>query len=506
MKINNALYLFLSFAQNILHVIGQFIYILFFSTFTYAYYFMFYINLKYYTMRNTLNRRQFLSSAAIISAAGATGAGSLLTSCSGGSKTQELIPLKPADQLYIPTLTDKAADGKPLRAGVIGCGGRGSGATMNFLAAADNLTISALCDTFQDKLDNLKGQLKEKKGIEVADANCFVGFDGFQKLIDCPDVDVVIMATPPVFRPLHFKACVDAGKHCFIEKPIAVDPVGARIILTAAKQAEAKGLCVVTGTQRHHQRSYVEAYKQVQSGLIGEITGANVYWNQNMLWYRTKEAAWTNMEWMIRDWVNWTWLSGDHIVEQHVHNIDVFTWFSGKKPVKAVAFGSRQRRLTGNQYDNFSVDFTYEGGIHVHSMCRQIDGCAGNVSEFIQGSKGSFDSSDMTIRDLAGNILWQYDKETEKQFQQNDPYTLEHVNWITHIRSGQPICQAEETANSCIAAVMGRESAYTGKEVTWDEMMSSAMDLMPAELAMDNAIDPASFKVPVPGSEPKAKA
>ncbi len=455
-------------------------------------------------MKNAMNRRQFLSSAAVIGAAGTVGAGSVLTACSG-SPSSSLTPLIPADQLYIPSLTDKAIDGQPLRAGVIGCGGRGSGAAMNFLAAADNLTITALCDTFQDRVSDLQGKLKEK-GVEVPDANCFVGFDGYQQVINSPDVDVVIMATPPVFRPLHFKACVDAGKHCFIEKPLAVDPVGARMVLTAARQAEAKGLCVVTGTQRHHQRSYVEAYQQVQAGLMGEITGGTVYWNQNMLWYRTKEAAWSNMEWMIRDWVNWTWLSGDHIVEQHVHNIDVFTWFSGKKPVSAIGFGSRQRRLTGDQFDNFSVDFTYEGGIHVHSMCRQIDGCAGNVSEFIQGSKGSFNSADMTIRDLAGNILWQYDKESEKQFQQNDPYTLEHVNWITHIRSGKPINQAEETTISCLTAIMGRESAYTGKLVTWDEVMGSEMSLMPENPAMDNQIDPASFKVPVPGSEPRTRS
>lgn len=213
-------------------------------------------------------------------------------------------------------------------------------------------------------------------------------------------MDVVIIATPPLFRPEHFKYATEKGKHSFLEKPICVDPTGYRTIVATSKQATAKGLCVVTGTQRHHQRSYVESYKKIMEGTIGEITGGTVYWNQGMLWYKERQAGWSDCEWMIKDWVNWKWLSGDHIVEQHVHNIDVFTWFSGLKPVKAVAFGSRQRRLTGDQYDNFSVDFTMENGIHLHSMCRQIDGCATNVSEFIQGTKGSWDSSTMEIKDL----------------------------------------------------------------------------------------------------------
>ena len=178
-----------------------------------------------------------------------------------------------------------------------------------------------------------------------------------------------------------------------MEKPICVDGPGARSIMTTAKKAESQGLVVVTGTQRHHQRKYVESFKQIQKGMIGEIVSGNVYWNQSMLWYRNREKSWSDMELMIRDWVNWKWLSGDHIVEQHVHNIDVFNWFTGKKPVKCVGFGARQRRLTGDQYDMFSVDFEYEGGVRLHSMCRQIDGCKNNVSEFIQGTKGSWTSA-----------------------------------------------------------------------------------------------------------------
>ena len=238
----------------------------------------------------------------------------------------------------------------------------------------------------------------------------------------------------------------------------------------------------------------------MQEGLIGEITGGNVYWNQPMLWYRNREQGWSDMEWMIRDWVNWKWLSGDHIVEQHVHNIDVFNWFSGYKPKRATAFGSRQRRVTGDQYDNFSVDFEYDNGVHMHSMCRQIDGCDSNVSEFIQGTKGSWSSTDFAIRDLQGNIVWQYDSATEDAaHQQNDPYTLEHVNWISCIRNNTPIVQAEETATSNMCAIMGRESAYTGKSVSWDEMTASPLNLTPAKMEL-GPMDMSIYTVPVPGT------
>ena len=329
--------------------------------------------------------------------------------------------------------------------------------------------------------------------------------DAYKQVIDS-DVDVVIVATPPNFRPIHFRYAVEKSKHCFLEKPICVDAVGYRTIMATAKQAQAKNLCVITGTQRHHQRSYIASYQQIMNGAIGEITGGTVYWNQSMLWYRERRAGWSDCEWMIRDWVNWKWLSGDHIVEQHVHNIDVFTWFSGLKPVKAVGFGSRQRRITGDQYDNFSIDFTMENGIHLHSMCRQIDGCANNVSEFIQGTKGSWNSADMEIKDLAGNVIWKYDVEAEKaSFKQNDPYTLEHVNWINTIRAGKSIDQASETAVSNMAAIMGRESAYTGEETTWEAMTAAALDYTPADLNLGK-MDMKPFVVPVPGKPLEKKS
>ena len=444
-----------------------------------------------------MSRKDFLSLSAIAGVSTLVGSSTLMTSC--GEKGPVYTPLKQPGEYYVPVLNDEADDGKELKAGVIGCGGRGSGAIYNLLAAANGIKVTALGDTFADRLNGLKDSLA-KNGQVVADENCFVGFDAYKKVIDS-GVDMVVIATPPVFRPVHFQYATEKGVHSFLEKPIAVDPKGYRMIMATAKQAQAKGLSVVTGTQRHHQRPYVEAFQLIQSGIIGEITGGNVYWNQGMLWYKERQKGWSDMEWMIRDWVNWKWLSGDHIVEQHVHNIDVFLWFSGLKPVKATAFGARHRRITGDQYDQFSVDFEMENGIHLHSMCRQIDGCSNNVSEFIQGTKGSWNSANHEIKDLAGNVIWKFDAEAEKAAHtQTNPYVLEHVDWVNHIRKGTAHDEATECAISCLAGVMGREAAYTGATVTWDEISASNLDYMPEKLELGK-MDMSEYVVMVTGKE-----
>ena len=329
-----------------------------------------------------LSRRRFLTGAAAVGAA-AVAAPTLLASCSGSSN--KLTPLRKEGEYYVPELPDKAIDGPELKVGLVGCGGRGSGAIINLLDAADNIKVVALGDVFADRLNDVRNRLINERGQEVPEDKCFVGFDAYKQVIDS-GIDMVILTTPPVFRPEQFKYATEKGVHSFLEKPIAIDPKGYRSVMATAKQAQAKGLSVVVGTQRHHERRYVEANKQIQAGLIGEITGGNVYWNQGMLWYRQREEGWTDMEWNIRDWVNWKWLSGDHIIEQHVHNIDVFLWMSGLKPVSATGFGSRQRRVTGDQYDFFSTDFTMENGIHMHSMCRQINGCSSKVRATSSGS------------------------------------------------------------------------------------------------------------------------
>jgi predicted dehydrogenase len=436
------------------------------------------------------SRRRFLENTAL-GAIGVIGASQLIRSCTPGESTPEVVE---------PAFLKTAVDGQPLRAGVVGCGGRGSGAAMNFLDAGPNLSIVALADVFQDRLDDLRNKLKDQKNVELEDANCFVGFDAYKRLLEV-DLDYVILATPPYFRPEHFQACVEARKHVFMEKPVAVDPPGARAIMTASKQAEAAGLCVVTGTQRRHQWSYNNVKARIDAGMIGDIVATNVYWNQNQLWYKENQSGWTEMEWMIRDWVNWTWLSGDHIVEQHVHNIDVSNWFVGAPPVEAVGMGSRLRRKTGDCYDNFSVDFVYDKKIHMNSMCRQINDCANSVSEYLRGNKGYTDPGG-TIWDAEGNELYKWESPVDAAGEplENDPYVQEHIDLITAIREGKQIVEAEETARSVMTAIMGRQSAYTGKKVTWEEMMSSDLTLGPRSEIKLGPVD-IDRTIPIAGSD-----
>ncbi len=446
---------------------------------------------------NNFSRRKFLAGAAAVGAAGAMGVGTL-SSCStgGGSGTTAIYDWKPREYQF-PPLLDTVPEGKVLKVGVIGCGGRGSGAAFNCLEAGNGtIEITALADVFQDRVDDLVAKLKKQNDVDVPAENIFVGFDAYEKVLDS-GVDIVILATPPKFRPQQFEAAVKARKHVFMEKPVAVDPVGVRQVLAAAKMADAAGLKVVTGTQRRHQHKYINIYKELEKNAIGKITGGNVYWNGGKLWHRDNTPSWSEMEWMIRDWVNWCWLSGDHIVEQHVHNLDVAQWFLGKTPVKALAFGSRQRRVTGDQYDNFSVDYTYDDDMKIHSMCRQINGCTTGVYEVFRGTKGEAFTSQggtSTIKDLDGNELFAYeDHETS-------PYVQEHKDLITCIRQNIPYNQAEETATSVMVAIMGRVSAYTGKEVTFEEMMNSDMKLGPDTYIMGDIGYMKDATVPVPGT------
>ena len=420
--------------------------------------------------KSSISRRNFLGKAATVGVAGVV-VPAIITSCAREAK--KVVP--------IPEMLDQAPDGPIIKAGLIGCGGRGTGAAIDFLNAGPNLQIVALGDVLKDRVNSCKAEIEKEKGQVVPEDKCFVGFDAYQKVIDS-GVDVILTATPPFFRPEHFAAAVQARKHIFMEKPVCVDPVGARSIMATAEKAKGMELCVVTGTQRRHQRDYVTAWQQVQQGAIGDIVGGNVWWNGGKLWHRDPNPEWTEMEYMIRNWVNWCWLSGDHIVEQHVHNLDVMNWFTGSHPVKAVGFGSRQRRVTGDQFDNFSVDYIFENGMHFHSMCRQINGCANNVSERLQGAKGSTNCQS-TILDLAGTEIWKYPYPVDAEGKQVRgtirPYVQEHIDFVTAIRTGKPINEAENTAISTLVAIMGRVSAYTGKEVTYEEMMNSDLKLGP---------------------------
>ncbi len=245
---------------------------------------------------NKSSRRRFLGNTAAIGAIGAIGASQLIKSCTSDAEPK-------AGPVTEPTILPVAPDGQPIRAGVVGCGGRGSGAAIDFLNAGPNLSIVAIADVFQDRIDGIRKKLKDQKDVELPDANCFVGFDAYKKLLEV-DLDMVILATPPYFRPEHFQACVEARKHVFMEKPVAVDPVGARAVMAASKQAEAAGLCVVTGTQRRHSWNYQNVVARINAGMIGDIVSSNVYWNQNKLWHKDKQPDWTEMEFMLRDWVN----------------------------------------------------------------------------------------------------------------------------------------------------------------------------------------------------------
>jgi myo-inositol 2-dehydrogenase/D-chiro-inositol 1-dehydrogenase len=429
--------------------------------------------------KTDLTRRAFIGT---VTAAGAAA----VTAC---ASTKPVASIAPTAQTTPQRLSPKAPDGQLLKAGLIGCGGRGRGAAENFLDAGPNLQIVALADVFPDRIADARAQLKKRRGQEIADSQCFTGFDAYQKLL-ASGVDVVLHATPPHFRPMHMAAIVDAGKHMFIEKPMSVDVPGALAVMQHAERAASKGLSVMTGTQLRRELVRMEVHKRVRGGEIGDITSVRAIRNQGALWYRVPQAGWSDMEYMIRDWVNWAWLSGDIIVEQHIHHLDAMYWIMGKTPIKATGMGARARRKTGDQYDFFSIDYEYDNGVHMHSTIRQLNGCANERQEVIVGTKGSA-SLDGVITDLSGKTVWKYSGP------ENVSLVQEHVDWVTAIRSGKPVNTAKETALSTLMAIMGRDSAYTGKAITWTDLMASTSRLGPTEYALG----PVALKAvaPVPG-------
>jgi myo-inositol 2-dehydrogenase / D-chiro-inositol 1-dehydrogenase len=426
------------------------------------------------------NRRDFLGAAAL---------GGALFAAACGAREEAVGPLGP--KMEIGPL--QAPDGPVLRAGLIGCGGRGTGAAGDFLSAGPSLEVVALADIFQDRVDRCRERLQEQHGVEIPDEHCFTGFDCHRELLDNVDVDIILQATPPHFRPAHFEAAVQARKHVFMEKPVAVDPVGSRSVMATAERADAFGLTVVAGTQFRHQRSFIETYNRVQDGAIGRIVAARAYSLRGQLWYRVPQPEWSEMEAMLRDWVNWNWLSGDFIVEQHIHGLDVLFWFTGRYPVRGIALGGRARRVTGDQYDFFAVDYELEGGVHMHTLSRQVDGCTNNISRWVVGTRGYTNCED-TIFDLDGNVIWKYEEGEPKD---NSPYVQEHIDMVTAIRTGQRVNEADFNARSAMGAIMARDSAYTGLEITWEELMASDQRLGPTEYAWGPVGIEA--KPPVPG-------
>jgi len=388
-----------------------------------------------------------------------------------------------------------AAGSDALRVGLIGCGGRGTGAAVNCVRAAEGVTLVAMADLFPDRLAQSRETLREELGdrFAVDDEHAYTGFDAYIDLLVRRDTDLVILATPPVFRPIHFAAAVQANQHVFLEKPVAVDPVGVRAVIAATEEAGRRKLAVVAGTQRRHQASYLETMKRIQDGAIGDLLAGECHWNQGGLWVHERKEGESEMEWQLRNWLYFSWTSGDHIVEQHVHNLDVMNWALGGPPASAIALGGRQVRTEakyGNVFDHFAVEYEYLGGIRVASQCRQIDGCASRVGERLVGTDGIADPSG-TIWGRSAN--WRFKGEPM------DPYQQEHADLIASIRKGEPLSEGRTVAESTLTAIIGRMSAYTGQKVTWEHALASTLDLTPKEWRLgDHPVD----AVAVPGRTP----
>lgn len=399
--------------------------------------------------------------------------------------------------------------GKVLKAGLVGCGGRGRGAAVNFLEAGKYLNtevkITALAEIDKAAVEQTRERLKQD-GCDIPDAACFVGFDGYKKLIDS-GVDVVLLATPPVFRPLHFEACVKAGKHVFMEKPVCVDPVGGQRVIAAGEEATKKGLCIVAGTQRRHDTGYLATKKLLDDGVIGTIWGGAVYWCGASSWVKPRQPGWSDLDYITKNWINFVEMSGDHIIEQHVHNIDVMVWFMGEVPTLAVAVGGRARRKTGNQYDFFSVDYQFakKNNVHIHSLSRQVNGTWSRETEELIGDKG---------RILAKSVFLHPRKRVElpKIEGHDNAYVQEHVDLINAILKGKPLNEAQQVAESTLVGIMGRISAYTGQPVRYTDVAKpdgqfGKLALSPsAEDFEKGEIKLPAEEIPIPGvpEEPKA--
>jgi predicted dehydrogenase len=420
-------------------------------------------------------------------------------------------------------LNAHAAGSDEMRVGVIGCGGRGKGACENVLESAKGVKIVAAADVFPEKIVGepesrsepaAKGRKAKKdvplrqylaefvqKGkakdlgnsVDLPESRCFVGLDAYEKLINSSDVNYVMLATPPGFRPLHIQATIAAGKNLFTEKPVAVDATGVRKVLAAYEDALKKGLKIVTGTQRRHQLGYVETMKQVHGGAIGDITSLRCYWNGHGIWFNERKPGMTDVAYQLNNWYHFLWLCGDHINEQHIHNLDVCNWAMNGHPEWCDGAGGRTpgnagggRRegppdVVGHIYDHFSVDYVYPGDVHMYSSCRHIPACTPNVSEALVGTKGTCLPHDYKIN---GKRVLSRDQDRASV----NPYVQEHTDLIECIRSDKPINELKTVAESTLTAIMGRLAAYTGQRVTWEKALNSKEDTFPANLTWDMSL------------------
>ena len=387
---------------------------------------------------------------------------------------------------------------------LVGCGGRGTGAAMQALLTKQNVKLVAMADAFSDRLESCyKTLLTEdptlKSKIDVPADRRFVGFDGYLKAI--PFADVVILTTPPGFRPIHFEVAVKQGKHIFMEKPVATDPAGVKRVLDAAAIAKQKKLNVVVGLQRRYQNSYRELYKR--KDMIGDITSAQVWWNNDGVWVKKRKYGQTEMEYQMRNWYYFNWLCGDHITEQHIHNIDVMNWFKGGYPVKAQGMGGRQVRKGkeyGEIFDHHYVEFIYADGSVLNSQCRHIPGTSSRVDEMLIGTKGVMFCDDASIKDPKGKEVYRFDKKGE-----NNPYQNEHDELFAAIaRNEFKFTDAENGAKSTMTSIMGRMATYSGQVIDWDKAVNSGLDIMPKKFEWDSLPpvlpdDDGYYPIAVPG-------
>ena len=370
-----------------------------------------------------------------------------------------------------------------LKLALVGCGGRGSGAAVQALIADENVELVAMADAFSDRIERslkgIKDYFDGEKKIDVKEKNRFVGFDAYKKAIDL--ADVVILTTPPGFRPYHFEYAIKNDKHVFMEKPVATDPVGIRKVLETAKIAKAKKLNVVVGLQRHYQSKYIDLKQRIDAGAIGKIRSGQVYWNDAGVWVKKRKPGQTELEYQMRNWYYFNWLCGDHILEQHIHNIDVANWFIGDYPISAQGMGGRQVRNGkdhGEIFDHHFVEFTYASGAVISSQCRHIPRTMSRVDEVFQGTKGSVETSKGKITDLEGNLKFKYSRrepnyDTASNGNEDaNPYQVEHDKLFASIRSGGVISDTENGAKSTLSAILGRMATYTGKKITFEEALN----------------------------------
>lgn len=385
-----------------------------------------------------------------------------------------------------------------LRIGLVGCGGRGTQAVLNALAADANTEVTALADAFMDRIESSHNSLQENElaasRLNVPKDRMFDGFECCDKLVQS-GVDVVLLATPPYFRPSHLKACVDTGKHVFCEKPVAVDPPGVRDVLAACEVASEKGLSIVSGLcWRYDIGVNAVMDKILGEKALGEIRAIQENYLTGTLWHRGDKPNWSQMEYQMRNWLYYNWLSGDHIAEQHIHSLDKAMWLMGDEPPEA-AYGSggrlvRTEEKWGNVYDHFSTVFEWKNGVKMFSFCRQMADCTNDVDDYVIGTKASAKVLRKEISDSTG-VIWKFGKKKTPSM-----YDVEHQHLFKSIREGKPINDGKYMSYSTLLAIMGREASYTGKKIRWSELMQSEKRLGPAKLEFG---DYTPAKVPMPG-------